>query len=71
MKNFYFSLLFTINVFRYNSYSHYIPYLHNLETKQDIADYFDLTLAASTDPATPYTIHNKSGLDDDGQTCAK
>ena len=47
------------------------PYLHNLETKQDIADYFDLTLAASTDPATPYTIHNKSGLDDDGQTCAK
>ena len=47
------------------------PNLHNLETKQDIADYFDLTLAASTDPATPYTIHHKSGLDDDGQTCAK
>ena len=43
------------------------PYLHNLETKQDIADYFDSTLAASTAPATPYTIHHKSGLDDEGQ----
>ena len=63
MKNFYFSVTApTLIIF---------PNLHNLETKQDIADYFDSTLAASTDPATPYTIHHKSGLDDDGQTCAK
>ena len=63
MKNFYFSVTApTLIIF---------PNLHNLETKQDIADYFDSTLAASTDPANPYTIHHKSGLDDDGQTCAK
>ena len=50
------------------SYSHYIfPYSHHLETKQDVADFFDSTLETPSDPTTPYTIHHHSGPDDDGQ----
>ena len=62
-------MLFTINVVHYFSYSHHIISLFALflETKQDIADYFDSTLVVPKDPTTAYTIHHHSGLDDDGQ----
>ena len=61
--------VYTINVFCYLLlFALYFSfYSHLLETKQDVADFFDSTLETPSDPTTPYTIHHHSGPDDDGQ----